>query len=500
MSKQMLADRPESGNAKGGRKRREIIPIPADAPKMPSYDEMNANIQKVRDTVEKHKKKMEELKARNDNLGGESEERKQAREELKKLRDDKAKLLTDLSSLRTKNRKIAEEARNTEREIREVTSELRKEQRGGNIELDPKAIDNKIKELEFKIESGGVGSLKGERRVMQEIKQYTAMKEKSKELLAKSDGMLDAKSRAEKSRGERDSNQKVIDSLTDDLTTVIDAITKVKETLDATSSNDERAKIRQEKDDLREEINKCFAEMDKIRATHKEKKEAYNEWKKDYDKEVEAEIKRQREARALKEKEDAERREKDAIEYEELKKLNPYEDEIKECTVLIDYLKRKADLKHTAPPASKKTENTEEFDAAKAMLKFDGKGSIQLGRKDDSADFFQMKKGKKPQKKAHSPPPKKTAPAAAAAPVKAAPAKQKSLTHEHNKGEVFRKYGLTLPLYAHECKGMIATLEEKVAEYKTHIKTPAQLAAERSANAAAEAAKKAAEEAAKDEE
>ena len=76
------------------------------------------------------------------------------------------------------------------------------------------------------------------------------MREKAKELMAKGNGILDAKSRADKSRDERDSNQKKIDSLTDELTAVIDRMTAVKASLDASSTNDERAKIRTQKDNV----------------------------------------------------------------------------------------------------------------------------------------------------------------------------------------------------------------------------------------------------------
>ena len=472
------------GDAHGDRpaqKRAPLVPHDANAPKRPDHQKMKTDCDALREKVNEHRTAIEALKLKiDDKYNKENDPRNKLRQEKRDLINRRVQLNKDIGTLReeqnlayAKVKDAREATRTAEKEIRQLNREL------GDI-MTPDMVDKKIKELEFKMESGGVTSINGERKVMREIKDLTAKREKVKEM---NDKLL-AMGKQMKSgglSGEDATNkdlQDKIDAKRDEIKVILEKITAVDAEIDTCSMMDEIKELKKARDDENKKIDGLFAKMKEIRDKFDDNKKKYEVYQEEYKKKLDAAYdakRKEREEEGI--RREAAKKERD-LALASIKRLNPHEKEINTAETLIVYLKGK--IAFTAREERKPAADTK-F-AADEKAEFAGKkfAVLKKGGDDDSLSFGKKKKAvpsqkdKKPQEKV---------------------AVKKPLSHGVEKFEAFKEMGVALPKFTDEVKDAIKLLEEKKAHWCTFKKTEKEAMAEEQAERKKEEAKKAAEEA-----
>jgi len=482
-------------------KRGPIVPIPADAPKMPQLDAHRKECGALSEGIKKLIDQIKESREKSNNTERDAE-RKALLDQRSDLIQKKRDATKEITVLREQLKKTFDAVKLARQQVRDGERNVRQTARDQAL-LDPKEIDRQIKELEFKIESGGVSSIKGEKKVMQQIKELNAAKSRAKDTAALIDATLtsaegardkaaDAAEVASLLQEKMDLQRAKVQSL---LTQIEDKSTEI----DLHSQNSEAQKMREQRDAWGVEIDSKRATLDALNKGFDEKKKKFQEWKVGYDKLCDLERERRRKERDEEDKKrDAERKEKELL-MQSIRRMNPYEQEINSAETLIGYLKGKiAFSAKEVKPAPEKVH----FDAAAAVAKLGGDKGKQfavIGKKDKKggddmfSGFGKKKKNDAPQKAG------KPAPAKKVEEEKEVKVARKPLKHSSEKFAAFEKVGVRMPQFTDEVKEAIDPLKAKKAEWESHKKTEKEAMAEEQAERIAQRAKNAAEEAADEE-
>eukprot|EP01065_Artemidia_motanka_P017576 TRINITY_DN2101_c0_g2_i2.p1 TRINITY_DN2101_c0_g2~~TRINITY_DN2101_c0_g2_i2.p1 ORF type:complete len:543 (+),score=320.09 TRINITY_DN2101_c0_g2_i2:90-1631(+) len=440
------------------RQRQQLVPYPADAPKEPDRVKMKDSIEKLRADATRARDRLtsikEKLSARQEDpeRTAMQEEKKALIQQRKALEDRIMEKVSERNVVQTKLREARNATRDAEREVRELNRELRDYK---SVE----EVDAAIKRLEFRLETGGAATLKGEKRIMQEIKALQSQRAKFAVLDDKL-GQIQARSRDV--GGDQKELQRVIDEMREESICLREKIDETSQRISGRSDQGQMQALRAERDELNKKVSGYYAEMDKIRATFDEQKKKFEEFKAEHKKLEDAawEKKRQEQA-AERAKKEEERRLKE-LEIAAVKRLNPHEDEIAMCESLIAYLNAKV---RSSADDERRAMAVKQFDAS-AAAGAKGMAVLSKGKSEDDALNFGMKKkgGKKGGAGGGGG-------GAAAAPAKEAAPKSRPIQHQYAKFEAFEKVGLKAPMRTDEVKECIEKLKEKVAHFRSFIKT-----------------------------
>lgn len=462
----------DSSKPQPQKKRGPIVPIEPGAPKQPNVQQHKDDLAQIRKQIDDLFDKIKESKEKHEGDKGKDTVREQLIADQRMLIDKKKNATQQITKKREalqRTFKIVNEARKQvsagERECRMAAKQA------GAFDVSEADIDKQIAELEFRLESGGVGTVKGEKKVIQQIKDLNAKKAAAKEAGASIDAKLTAaegkRDEADKAAAHAVQLQAEMDLLRAEVKELLDQISKKSEELDAHSANSELKKSREERDKWGEEISKKKELMKKKNEEHDKQWTVYKEWKVEYDKKVkQALADRAKEREEENKRRDAERREKELL-LQSIRRMNPYEAEINAAETLIGYLMGKVAL--TAKPEAKVERKVADFDATqggkfKVMKKEEDSFTVSKKKKNDAAKFVT-----------------KAAPAKPAEPKEPKVVARKPLKHSSEKYAAFEKLGVTMPQFTDEVKPVIEELKKKKAEWESHKKTEKEAMAEEQA-------------------
>eukprot|EP00756_Hemistasia_phaeocysticola_P017583 Hpha_TRINITY_DN15547_c2_g3::TRINITY_DN15547_c2_g3_i1::g.108529::m.108529 len=443
--------------------RQQLVPFPSDAPKEPNRVELKDAIEKLRADVNRAKERIDDIKAKLTSRTQDPEKERLLEEkraligQRKELDDRIMEKVKQRNAVQDRLRAVRSSTREVEKEVKELNKELRDYK---SVE----EVDKRIKELEFRLETSGSGSLKSEKRVMQEIKQLQQQRAKVGKLDQKLASIQAKTKDFEGVGGDQRELQREIDALRDESSELRDRIDGKSAEIASKNDQGQMQVMREEKDTLHKKISDTYAKMDGLRSKFEEDKKVYDEFRAEHKKKEDAAWeKRRAEQQAERARRDEERRVKD-LEIAAVKRLNPHEEEIAVCKTLIEYCNGKV---KSVEAEEKRSTERKHFDAAAVA---GAKGFAVMGKKDKKGgdDWFLEKKPK-----AVKPPSARDAkkPAAAAVEKEAPAVKSRPINHQFPKFEAFSKVGVKIPMRTDDVPEAIKQLKEKLAHYQTFIKT-----------------------------
>ena len=422
--------------------------VKRDGPERPDFKKLQTNIDNIKKEIKVFTDQIEEIKKKQDaEKTNRNDPRKELRDQRQKLVTDKKKLMTEVQKLRDSqnavyqaSRELRDETRKQEREVRDLNKEI------GDI-LTPEALDKKVKELEFKIETGGCGGIKGEKRVMTEIKQLKEKRSKVEEIYKKLSSM-ELSREATSTSGADETLPEQIASKRAEITDLIEKIKAVEDTIDNMVVEDKYKALRAERDVIHAKIDDKYKKMNTLRDQFTADKKAYDDYEVIYKAQLDEAWKIKR---AKDDEEHARRKEKNAeneLILASIRRRNPYEAEINSCTTLIGFL-RGNNVLHQEKKVAPKTTFTP-ADNLKGMV-------LMKKDEDDGALSFGKKKKAAPAKKAHEAPKERK--------VDKTP---KPFKVSAEKFEAFEKLGVKTPTNTEEVRVVLAELQKKREEYESH--------------------------------
>eukprot|EP00906_Rhabdomonas_costata_P031730 RCo044780 len=371
----------------------------------PNADELNNAVNRIRARIDELKEQQRVLAAR-----------QQTDTEADRIRDEQKALRSEMDRMRVEIDEKKKKQEELRKEIQSIDSR-RAELKGKQRQIDsapcasPEEIAQRIKKLEFELETGSATTLKREAQIMNTIKRLEFKKKTIKPKEDLTDDLRSIDSTRSSLCEQMKQIQVEVEQIRDQRAKNFQQIQELQQKQN--QGRDVAGQLRQERQALSDEIQKCYDEMRTIR-------DKFNadmtEWRRKVDEEREKETARRAAAeQARREKwqqvqEERARREAERMhaqrEAARLRKLNPYEDEISACVGLIQYLT--AELNPAAAAHKEKPKATpkelEHFDAA-AHAK---PGMTVFKRSEQEEDEWLMK-SKKPKPAADKKP--KQAPA-----------------------------------------------------------------------------------------
>jgi len=448
--------------------KRVMVPFPEDAPKEPNRDQLRGKIDGHRSDASGMKERIDEIRAKL--AGKKADPVKEALQKEKQELIAKRKELDQETMEKIKQRDAVQDrlkaarvsTRETEKEVRELNKELR----------DFKSVEDvnkRIKELEFRIETSGSGSLNSHKRIMQEIKgleqqrgKVSALDIKLKDIQAKSRDVAHV-------GGNQTELQRAIDELRDQKSDLNDQIDGKSKEIAGRNDQTEAKAMMEERNDLQKKISDIYAKIDGMRAKFDEEKKVYDEFRVEHKKKEDAAWEKFRADQAAERQQRDDERKVKQLEIASIKRLNPHEEEITICKSLIEYLQAKV---KTAEVEEKKKEATKSYDPTAVAA---GKGFAMSGKtaKDrKKEEFFVIPKKQQVVVSKRAPGPT-AVPAAAKpeAPKEPAAPKSRPINHQFPKFEAFSKVGVKIPMSTDHVGEATKLLREKLAHYQTFIKT-----------------------------
>eukprot|EP01059_Diplonema_ambulator_P027801 TRINITY_DN46482_c0_g1_i1.p1 TRINITY_DN46482_c0_g1~~TRINITY_DN46482_c0_g1_i1.p1 ORF type:complete len:493 (+),score=238.54 TRINITY_DN46482_c0_g1_i1:45-1523(+) len=453
----------QGDKGKGGKKA-PLVPIPADAPKRPDYKLLKADLDKIFEQIKVYRDQIDQIRQKADaNKENKNGPRDILQKEKQTLIDKKREIGNAITDLRKKRNEAMTKVKQAREKARDDVSEIRKLNKELGELLTPEAVDKKIKELEFKLETGGVSSIKGEKKIMLEIKALQASRDKAASMKAKVDSVTTDQKIEEDFATECKQLQRQIEEKSIEFDATLKEIDETSAKISALSNAGEMKKAREERDAISEKITASYTKIDSMKEEFEKKKKAYEEWQVEYDKLCQAERERRRKEREEADRLRAEKEKERELELASIKRLNPHEEEINACESLIGYLRGKIAF---AAKDERKPEKPA-FDPTKNVAA----GFAVMKRDDEDEGWLMGGKKKKADKPKAAPKPK----------AEAAPAKAKPVKHSHEKFEAFEKLGVKVPNNTDEVKSVIEQLLEKKKHFESFKKTEKEAIAEEKA-------------------
>lgn len=305
------------------------------------------NVEEFRAAQNKIHRKIEELKAQQNAINEriqkefESEQNKAAKEEQKALRQNIAKGQAFLKQKQLEKEKLTQSIRDLDKQ----KVELRKKQKEyeKSTSAPPPDIDAQIRHLELELETAPGTSLKKESKIMNDIKrlQHSKKHVKQKEDFSGDLASLDEKRKAMLDQVE--ALQLEIEKTRNSQSELYQQVQQIGEK--HASMKDSLTLLHQEKHTLGSEISKQY---DELRVLKEKFSEENAEWKRKIDEEKKKEAERRQAAEQLRQERQQqimqeklakeEEKMKAQKEIERLRRLNPHEEEIVTCDILIHFL------------------------------------------------------------------------------------------------------------------------------------------------------------------
>eukprot|EP01061_Rhynchopus_euleeides_P014094 TRINITY_DN2446_c0_g1_i1.p1 TRINITY_DN2446_c0_g1~~TRINITY_DN2446_c0_g1_i1.p1 ORF type:complete len:515 (+),score=297.98 TRINITY_DN2446_c0_g1_i1:56-1546(+) len=456
--------------------KRRLVPEDPNAPKRPDHSAMIKEVESVRADIEKLKAEIDTIKAEQDALRNDKDDpRKELRnertsyiEQKKKVMDAVQKLRQDQSEIYNASRNIREKNREAERDVRALHKEL------GDI-LTPEALEKKIKELEFKLETGGAGGTKGERKVIQEIRNLKDKRGKVDEIYKKLSGMELVKEEGVQEDEKKGDLKAQIDAKRDEIAVLIQKIQDVELRIQTTQVVDKYGELKVKREGINKQMDGKFEKIRQIRDKFTADKKKYDDYQVEFRKKLDAAREAQRKEREAENlKRDEERKAKE-LELASIHRRDPYEAEIKAAETLIGYLKGKAAFSQKDERKAPVAPAGPAFDASAAIegKKVQGKVMQVLKREEDDQSLFFGKKKK-------APAPKPAAKKAEAAEVKVSKV-SKPLKIGTEKFAAFDFVGVKVPVTTDDVKATVDQLREKKTHWESFRKTEKEAMAEEQA-------------------
>lgn len=377
---------------------------PSDPP--PNREDLNKKIAKLRSKIEGFNAKLQELDKKDtkdpesDKL---SDERRGLQARIKEMRDDIDAVQSEKTLLRNRISEI-----DAARRERQDMMKTQREGEGRAPFESLEEIEAEIRRLQFKQETG-TGGLKQEAKLRKEVKDLNVFKSTFTSRQFSKDELTKMNDERNGIIEQLQAIQEKIEGLRKDREGISEKLSAVSDRQNVGKGAQQT--VRQERQGIRDQTSKCYDEIRKLRTDfdadytawrqkkdeERQKEQARRQLEQKERAEIEAKKRQQREEEyrereELRKAKDLERTRK-AEEFAKFKKMNPHEDEITQCDILIQYLTQPAPKIIAAP----KPKSTTSFDAAK----FAQPGMVAFKKKPESEEklSFGAKKAPAPKPK-----------------------------------------------------------------------------------------------------
>eukprot|EP00994_Dinema_validum_P004900 NODE_297_length_1951_cov_106.018402_g208_i0.p1 GENE.NODE_297_length_1951_cov_106.018402_g208_i0~~NODE_297_length_1951_cov_106.018402_g208_i0.p1 ORF type:complete len:546 (+),score=202.08 NODE_297_length_1951_cov_106.018402_g208_i0:64-1638(+) len=422
----------------------------------PSRDDLHIKRNEIKIKIDALQKQLDDM-----NKGEKRDpEQDQIRNDRQQLQGQVAEKRIEIDKRKTDQNKLRDKIRvidNHKKELREKTKDMKCD--FSSVE----AVDEEIRKLEYQMESRGFSSLQKEKNMISRIKSL----ENSKKSLKERDSVVGTVTDMDESRREYLDQVQALQSEIEEFRRQRDELhTQLQEVSQRQNAGKEaQQSTRQAKQAVRDQITELFGEIKTIKEQFDADMIAWRARK-------EAERVKEREKRAAEQKLRQERaaaraeekrlkdeaRMMEAKELSRIKKLNPHEEEIASCDMLIHYLTN--DQHHR-----EKQRQAAQFDPTKNELTAVQKGLVPFKRNEAEEDAWLFGKKKKP---APKPKPK----------AEQTKVNRKLPPFPVAKLQAFDMLGVNSPQYTADVAAIVEELRSRKVFFESFKKTLAQVEAE----------------------